>query len=282
VQELARILTGVGINWSDKRPRIKKELEPYYLAENGFEFNPARHDFGNKIFLGKPITHQGFAEVDEVLDRLVKHSATAHFISRKLAMYFVSDAPSNALIEEMAKTFQSSDGDIAKTLQTLFNSTEFTESLGKKVSDPQHYVLATVRFVYDGQTPTNMRPLIAWLTKLGEPLYTHLTPDGYGVTEKDWMSQGQLSARFQMAKTMSGYHAKLFEEQEDSFSFSALLNLFKDSAAKKTALPKLTTPLFYQGIEPLLSEQTKAALDKANNKEEWNSLLLSAPEFFYR
>jgi uncharacterized protein (DUF1800 family) len=283
IQELSRILTGVGVNWTDKKPELSTELKPYYLsAENGFEFSPARHDFGKKVFLGKSIEGQGFAEIEQVLDILVKHPATARFISRKLATYFVSDTPSVQLIEQTAKSFQDSQGDIAKTLHTLLTSAEFNASLGKKASDPLHYVLATVRFVYDGQTPTNMQPINSWLTTLGQPMYGHLTPDGYGLAEKDWLSQGQLLKRFQLANTMTRYNPKLFEGQNEDFSLSALLEVFAETPTKKITLPKLENPLFHQAIEPLLSKQTKAALNKATNNQEWNSLLLSAPEFFYR
>lgn len=279
VQELARILTGVGVNWTDTPPKLKKELKSYYLYEEGFEFNPARHDFGKKVFLGKTIEGQGFSEVEQVIDILVKHQATARFVSRKLALYFVSDTPSPELIEQMAKTFQNSEGDIAKTLKTLFASAEFSSSLGKKISDPFHYVLAATRFVYDGQILTNMRPIINGLAVLAEPIYTHLTPDGYGLTEKDWISSGQLLKRFQAAKNMASYNSKLFEEPDNSFSFAFLFQMFPD---KKNSLPKLSNSLFLQAIEPSLSEQTKVALAKAKNAQEWNSLLLSSPEFLYR
>jgi uncharacterized protein (DUF1800 family) len=279
VQELSRILTGVGVNWTDTPPKMKPALKPYYVYAEGFEFNPARHDFGQKVFLGNNIAEQGFAEVEKVVDILVKHPATARFISQKLAFYFVSDTPSPELIAQMANTFQKSEGDIGKTLQTLFTAAEFNSSLGKKISDPLHYVLATTRFVHDGQTITNTRPLINSLTVLGQPIYAHLTPDGYGLTEKDWVSLGQLIKRFQVAKNIANYNPKLFEESEDDFTFGFLFQIFSD---KQNTLPNLSTPLFFSAIEPLLSKQTKAALAKAKNTQEWNSLLLSAPEFLYR
>lgn len=269
VQELSRILTGVGVNWSVNYPKLKKALEPYYRRAGGFEFNPARHDFGDKTFLGKKITGQGFAEIEQVVDRLCRHPSTAHFVSRKLAVYFVSDSPSAALVESMAKTFQTTDGDIAATLRTLFAAKEFIDSLGKKISDPMHFVLAAVRFTYDGQLLYNLNTVSNWLNALGEPLYGHLTPDGYGMSEKDWASPGQLVKRFEVARQIGTSNSSLFAPV---------------GSAKVKAWPvvRLSSLLFYQAIEPRLSAQTQGALEKAVSPVEWNTFLLSAPEFSYR
>src|SRR6202011_4720041 len=44
VQQLARILTGAGINTGDA-PRLKAQWQQLYVRRGAFEFNPARHDF---------------------------------------------------------------------------------------------------------------------------------------------------------------------------------------------------------------------------------------------
>ncbi len=101
VQELARVLTGFGVR------------------EGLFEFIPGRHDHGNKLLLGRAIRGRGAAEVDEALDLLARHPSTARFICRKLALFLVSDDPSEVLVERLASTFRSTDGDIAAVLRFL-------------------------------------------------------------------------------------------------------------------------------------------------------------------
>ena len=64
VQELARILTGVGVNMQVANPAVKPALQAFYVRHGLFEFNPARHDFGNKLFLGQPVRAKGLPEVD--------------------------------------------------------------------------------------------------------------------------------------------------------------------------------------------------------------------------
>ena len=59
VQELARVLTGVGIDRDGAEPNLPPKLQPFYVHRGLFEFNPRRHDFGAKQFLGEPIrTHR--------------------------------------------------------------------------------------------------------------------------------------------------------------------------------------------------------------------------------
>ena len=88
VQELARILTGVGVDQKPDAPKLKPELQPLYLRAGLFEFNPARHDFGTKHFLGHTIQGSGFHEVEQALDLIADSPATAHHVSLKLATYF--------------------------------------------------------------------------------------------------------------------------------------------------------------------------------------------------
>src|SRR5664279_633772 len=51
VQELARILTGVGVNVGANAPNIRPQLQSQYVRNGLFEFNPNRHDYGDKVFL---------------------------------------------------------------------------------------------------------------------------------------------------------------------------------------------------------------------------------------
>jgi uncharacterized protein (DUF1800 family) len=259
VQELARVLTGVGVAGATP-PHLKKELEPFYRRDGAMEFNPARHDFGTKTLLGRPITAQGYAEVEQAVDRLVASPACAEFVSRKLAVYFVADQPPAALVKRLANTFHRTNGDIAAVLRDLFRSPEFEASLGAKFRDPFHFVVGSVRLAYDGRPIENTHPLVNWLNNLGEPLFGHQTPDGYPLTEAGWASSGQLSRRFEIARALGSGSAGLFD----------------------AGFPRLSSRTYYEVLEPRLSASTRAALDQATSQQEWNTLLLASPELNYR
>jgi len=197
VQELARVLTGFSANIDREMPK----------------FIPGRHDYGDKLLLGRTIRGRGAAEVDEALDLLARHPATARFICRKLALFFVSDDPSEVLLERLASTFRSSDGDIAAVLRELFASAEFSASLGAKFKDPVHYVVSAVRLAYDGKAILNAGPMINWLGRMGEPLYARPTPDGFALTRTEWASAGQMATRFEIARTLGYGAAGLFRAE---------------------------------------------------------------------
>jgi uncharacterized protein (DUF1800 family) len=268
VQELARILTGVGINATDSTPRLKPEWQRLYRRDGAFEFNPARHDFGDKRLLGQKLPGSGFDEVQKAVSLIVAQPACAYYIARKLAVYFVADDPPAALVEHMAHTFQKTQGDIAAVLRTLFESRELEASLGVKYKDPMHYVVFTLRFAYDGKPIANTHPVLNWLNALGEPLFGRVTPDGYPLTESAWASSGQLARRFEIARAMGSGNAGLFEPEDGS-------------ASTVSGFPQLSTRLYFQVVEPFLSANTRGALANASSQAEWNTLLLGSPDLNY-
>lgn len=269
VQELARILTGVGVNLGPDTPKVKPALQAQYVRRGLFEFNPNRHDYGDKQFLGQTVKGRGLAELDEALDRLSRSPATAHFISGKLAQYFVGDNPPEALVARMAATFQHSDGMIADVLQTMFGSPEFRQSLGKKFKDPMHYVVSAVRLSYDDKPILNAGPMLSWLARMGQPLYGRQTPDGYPLTDASWASPGQMTTRFDIARTIGSGSAGLFRTDAPQ-------------PQEKVAFPQLASALYYQSLQPTLSAATRQALEQAASSQEWNTFLLSSPEMMHR
>jgi len=265
VQQLARVLTGVGVRGPDE-PKLKPELQTFYKREGAFEFNPARHDFGSKRLLGHVLTKHGFPEVTEAVDLLVRQKACALFISRKLAIYFAGDDPPAPLVNRMAQTFQDSDGDIAAVLHTLFTSPELAAQAGRKFKDPMQYVVSAVRMAYDTRIVENMHPVANWLNALGEPTFGHQTPDGYSMEDPAWTSSGQMSRRFEIARTIGFGSAGLFDPENGG-------------PATAVGFPMLTTPVYYTVLEPSLSAQTRNALQRARSQQEWNLYLLASPEF---
>ena len=269
IQELARILTGVGVNAAGTEPKLKPEWQKLYRHQGAFEFNPARHDFGAKTLLGKPINGSGFDEVEQAVDLIVSQPACAQFVSHKLAVYFVSDNPPPALIDHMAKTFQKTHGDIADVLETMFKSREFEASLGGKFKDPMHFVISTVRLAYDGKPIVNTHPVLNWLNALGEAPFGRQTPDGYPLTESGWASSGQISRRFEIARAIGNGNGGLFDPEDGT-------------PTTTSGFPQLSTRLYFSAVEPFLSANARTALSRAGSQLEWNTFLLASPDFNYR
>jgi uncharacterized protein (DUF1800 family) len=269
VRELARVLTGLGLNLAASNPSQKRELQPFYVRRGLFEFNPARHDFGEKVLLGQAIRSRGLGELEEALDRLALHPATAHYLSRKLVLFWLSDTPSEILVQRMAQRYLQSRGNIAATLEVLFSSSEFATADRQKFKDPMRYVVSAVRLAYDQKPVLNVGPMLNWLNRMGEPLYGRVTPDGYSLQSSAWDSPGQMATRFEVAKAIGSGSAGLFKTEGPQ-------------PQERAAFPQLANALYFQAIAKTLAPATIQALDKANSPQEWNTFLLSSPEMMQR
>jgi uncharacterized protein (DUF1800 family) len=268
VEALARILTGVGIDLKPEDPKLKPELQSQLVREGAFEFNPARHDYGDKVFLGHTIKGRGLAEVDEAVDILVRHPATATHLCRQIAIYFVAENPPEALVQRMAQVFKSTDGDIAAVLSAMVHAPEFAASLksGAKFKDPVQYVFSAVRLAYDDKVILNTLPIQGWLNRMGEGLFNHETPDGYTMTSASWNGPGQMMVRFEIARQIGSGSSGLFKPDVPN-------------AVDQPAFPLIANSLYFNGLRQTLGPTTLAALDQAISPQDWNTLFLSSPEF---
>lgn len=274
VQELARILTGLGVRANDKPLKLKPGQREQLVEDGLFRFNPAQHDTGDKVFLGQKIRGGGMDEVDKAIDLLARHPATAHFISGELAAYFLGDAPPPALVDSMAKTFLAQDGDIAATLQTLYASPEFAKSLKTGVfKDPVHYVMSSFRLAYADLPPLrNPAAVAGFLRQMGQGLYQRQTPDGYPLAMSDWSGSGQMTQRFEIARLIVGAPQRFYRLPGDT----------------EPVTPPRVSNLQAQFNAPdgqgfgTLSPATREALATAKRRVEANTFLLASPEFMRR
>ncbi|MBC7911887.1 MAG: DUF1800 domain-containing protein [Pyrinomonadaceae bacterium] len=194
VQEVARCFTG----WTIFDPRgVSSRVAPQ-MADNAgkFYFNPRLHDDGEKTVLGQKIpAGGGIKDGLVVLEILSKHPATAKFIATKLATKFVSDTPSNALVERIAAAYTRSDGNIRETLRAIFTAPEFIapDTYRAKIKTPFELAVSAIRTL-GGET--NGGPSFhQWIARMGEPIYGYQAPTGYPDTAQDWVNTGALLER---------------------------------------------------------------------------------------
>ncbi len=189
VIQAARILTG----WTVDKPQ----------RGGGFKFDENRHEPGTNKVMGKKFKDKGEEEGRELLHFLATRPATAKFISRKLAVRFVSDDPPQPLVDRMAKTFLHSNGDIAAVMETLYRSPEFWSSATyrAKIKTPLEYVVSAARA--SDANIANMQPLMTALRDMGMPLYGSIPPTGYKWDAADWVSTGALVNRMNFALSLT-------------------------------------------------------------------------------
>ena len=172
---------------------------PDDLESGEFYFNPRWHENGPKTVMGQTINEGGEKDALKVLDMLVSSPNTAKFIARKLAVKFVSDTPSDALVTRVADAFHKSNGDIKTTLRAIFTDKDFfaPENYRAKIKSPIELAVSSVRTL---GADTNASPaMLAMLNKLGEVPYGYQAPTGYPDLADDWVNTGALLERLNFA-----------------------------------------------------------------------------------
>jgi uncharacterized protein (DUF1800 family) len=211
VTALSSILTG----WTVDHP---EQAGP-------FTFDPKRHQptstrwFGHSLTPGQDAQSQ-MNEGIQALTILAADPHTAHFISYKIAQRFVADDPPPALVDRMAATFLSSDGDIKAVLRTLAHSPEFNSRkyFRNKVKTPLEFLASAFRTT--ATDPVNPGALVQTIKTMGMPLYYALPPTGYYITADQWMNSSALVDRLNFAYALTG--GKFANQKFDSAQVLAL------------------------------------------------------------
>lgn len=266
VEALARILSGVGLDLKPETPKLRPEHAADFRRDGLFAFNPDRHDYGDKVFLGTRIRGRGWAEVEEAVDLIARNPATATNVSRALATYFLGQPPDDALVARLAAVFTRTDGDIAAVMEALVREPALAAGRAGAFKDPVRYVFSALRMAYDERVIRNAGPVLGWLNRLGEGLFNRSTPDGYPLDAAAWTGPGQLATRFEVARQIGSGSAGLFKP--------AL-----PDQPEEPAFPVLANGLYFAALSGTLSAATRAALAQAVSPQDWNTLYLASPEF---
>ena len=291
VTELARILTGWTLVPQQPRKRRFVNGQDAVASNHGdsiFGFDPARHDDGSKTWLGHSVAPGGQMEGEYALDVLARHPATAKHIATKLARRFVADDPSPALVARLTQRFLDTDGDLRAVMQSLVDSLEFRDPRPVKFKTPYQYVLSSVRAT--GITTTNVRPLMATLTQLGQPLYGCQTPDGWHDTEADWLNPNAITQRVNFATALASGRLPLQRVDDPSAPAGAngmtAMERQTDRAMNKDMAVEGSTPpvdaaALLATLGPAISDKTRAAV-AGSPPPLRAALVLGSPDFMRR
>jgi uncharacterized protein (DUF1800 family) len=205
VTELARALTGWGVKpMYEEGPLAKRfsNATPDQLLRRGFQvedcflFSGDKHDESSKTILGKNFTAKGgYNEGMEALAMLASHPATAHFITTKLAAKFIADDPPAAVVDEMAKTFLQSKGDIKKVLLTMVMHPDFWAKAKEKEKIKSPFELAVSAIRATGTEVIAPYQVFTWSEKMGQKFYFYQAPTGFPDRGSYWINTGSLLNR---------------------------------------------------------------------------------------
>lgn len=270
VTEVAKVFTG----WTLEGPR----------KGGGFRFEPRMHEPGDKIVLGHRIKQRGEKEGLEVLHMLAHSPKTAHFISEKLAMRFVSDDPPATLVERMTQTFLKKDGDIREVLRTMFQSPEFwaPEAYRAKVKTPLEFVVSAVRA--SGAQVDDARPLVGTLNNMGMLPYGMMPPTGYSMKADAWVNSSALLGRMNFALglasgKMHGVAVDAAQLTPGATDAQQALVALETSMLSGDVSPQTHETISKQLEDPKISQRRLDDPSRPPNVAPIAGLILGSPEF---
>jgi len=292
IQEIARAFTGwtivdargyrrafttMSTGETNKRTeRIMNQLGlPSDTPSGTFYFNERWHDKGEKTILGQKVNEGGVKDGLKVIDILVNHPSTAKFIARKLAVKFVSDNPSEALVTRVAEAFTKSKGDIKTTLRALFSDEEFfaAENYRAKIKTPFELTVSALRTL---GADTNGGQIQSLLAKMGEQLYGYQAPTGYPDTAEDWVNTGALLERMNFAVALAANQipgTRVDLKKFEATDKAKILDSAIAAVLEGEVNPNTKTILLKQIEQPL--PQTKLDADLADENDMENPQMMN-------
>ncbi|WP_439401237.1 DUF1800 domain-containing protein [Bradyrhizobium sp. DASA03068] len=175
VISFANVMTG----WT----LVPPGADPQHGGE--FTFNPRLHEPGGQAVLGKRYEQEDAEQGRAVLRDLAAHPATSTHVATKLARHFVADEPPPALVEQMAKTFRDTEGDLKQVAIAMVSSDEAWRGPPSKLKRPGEWVVGMVRVT--GITVVDPVLYTGGQQLLGEPLWRPSSPKGYPDDEASWI-----------------------------------------------------------------------------------------------
>lgn len=193
VRQLAELLTG--LTYSDR---------------HGVRFLGGWAEPGAETVLGKQYGGDParLEDIHEVLDDLARHPATATHLARKLAVHFVSDAPTDALVGDMAARYRETGGDLLAVYAVLLDHPDAWSARPGNVKPPLDFVGSTLRaldivpqHVPSGSIRKMRNLFLDPLELMGQSWGRPTGPDGWPEADAEWITPQRLAARLQWGMT---------------------------------------------------------------------------------
>jgi uncharacterized protein (DUF1800 family) len=248
VQALAAIITG----WTYERPRLRDLVRETDVGRTGsqlFEFDPDAHEPGPKTLLGRTYPQTGLEQGEAALSDLARHPATAHFIAAKLCRHYIADAPPAAAVERVERAFRQNDGDLRETMEALVDCPEAWETPFAKFKRPEEYTISLLRAANVSTLPPAAG--IVALSAMGQRPYFAPGPDGWADTADAWLTADLVWKRLEFAQA------------------------YAERFARADVDP---VQLGQAHLGPLMSSETRTALQRAESPAQGLALLFASPE----
>lgn len=188
VRELAELLTGLTFD-----------------VKNGVKYHQNMAEPGAETVLGVSYGGRrrgGLTDIHAALRDIARRPETAQYISRKLAVHFVSDRPSPGLVDAMAATWRETNGNLPDVYRVMVTHPDLASNLRSKVRQPFDYLAASFRALGISGTqiaaldfPQLPQLVMNPMIQMGQHWSRQTGPDGWPEEAAAWVSPQLLAAR---------------------------------------------------------------------------------------
>jgi uncharacterized protein (DUF1800 family) len=239
-------------------------------------FNPRLHDDGIKTLLGQT----GPWGADDAVRILCAHPATGPFLAAKLWRFFASDQPAPKTIDQMARTYYTSNHSIKAMMRVMLSSPDFygQAARSRHVKSPTDFLITTIRQL--GSPPIDLTPFPRLLGLLGQALFNPPNVGGWP-GGASWINGGTMLARFNLASQLAGdspspgaIDPTPLLDASNVQSTSGLVYFFADLLGVTLTADTERALLRYAGNQPIDS-----GVDLIAKSRGLIHLLLTSPEY---
>ncbi|HLQ90266.1 MAG TPA: DUF1800 domain-containing protein [Xanthobacteraceae bacterium] len=196
-REVMELFTmGVG-NYSERDIREAARAFTGWIDDDlAFKVDVAKHDDGQKTFLGRSGNFDGLDILDIILDQKI----TAEFIAGKIYRFFVREELPLGLQAQLGALLRDNNYEVTPLLRTLFLSRDFysAPSFGTHIKGPTEFVVSTYRKLGVKRLP-GIPDLYTVSRELGQILLNPPTVAGWA-QGRSWITPGLLLARGNLAR----------------------------------------------------------------------------------
>jgi uncharacterized protein (DUF1800 family) len=202
VYEAARAFTGWRVDSGSSR-------DDSIIHNTGtFIYYKQWHDRFSKQVLGRYLPHDQDDMQDgrQVYDILAAHPGAAAHISMKLARRLIGDQPAPEVVARAAEVFHAqvdAPDQLAQVVRSIVLSDAFRQTWGEKIKRPFEVAVCMMRALNtDAARPPSR--FYSLYESMGQPLFGHEAPNGYGGVRQNWSGTTSLLYRWKLATALAG------------------------------------------------------------------------------
>ena len=208
VVQLSYIMAG----WEHRHTKKRQEC-------NEVRFNQKKHEPGNHKVLGKVYKQRGLSPKNKLIDvlkDLASHTETRRFIAYKLCRHFITDNPTEAMMDPIMVAWKKTDGDLPSIHKALLKVVYDYAEKEEKFQNPEVWMLQMVNMVGGNWPPQademkynfERKPYYYqrypnfFMKEIGHDIYRPQQPNGFSDIESDWVSPELLIRRLSAPKVI--------------------------------------------------------------------------------